>query len=62
MVFGLPRLILCFSIARLPTETARELFLDYILEQMALSFLFLLFEPVECLGKTFLSLLFRPVT
>ena len=51
---------LCLT--RLPTEKSREPFLDYFLEETALSFLLLLFEPVQCLGKTFLSLVFCSVT
>ena len=42
-----------FSLARLPTETAREFFLYHYLEETALSFSNLHFEPVQCLGKTF---------
>ena len=42
-----------FSFARLPTEKARELFLDYFLKETALSFFFLLLDPVQCLHKTF---------
>ena len=62
MVFGLPRPILCLIYSRSTApEIARELFLDYFLEETALSFLFLLFEPVQCLGKTFLSLIFSPI-
>ena len=51
-----------FSLARLPSEAARELFLYHFLKEMALSFVFWLLEPVQCLGKTFLYLIFCPVT
>ena len=64
MVLGLPRPSLCawFSLARLPTEAARKLFLYHFLKEKALSFIFLLIEPVQCFGKTFLYLIFCPVT
>ena len=64
MVLGLPRPSLCawFSLARLPTEAARKLFLYHFLNETALSFVFWLLEPVQCLGKTFLYLIFYPVT
>ncbi len=42
-----------FSLARLPTEAARKLFLYHFLKETALSFVFWLLEPVQCLGKTF---------
>ena len=44
-----------FILARLPTETAREYFLDHFLKETALqlTLFFLLLEPVQCLGKTF---------
>ena len=51
-----------FTLARLPTETARELFLDHFLKETALPFFFLLLKPVQCLGKTFSCLVFCPVT
>ena len=51
-----------FSLAQLPTETARELFLDHFLNETALSSLSLFLEPVQCLGKTFLYLIYGPVT
>ena len=51
-----------FSLARLPTEVARKLFLYHFLKETALSFVFWLLEPVQCLGKTFLYLIFCPVT
>ena len=51
-----------FSLARLPTEAARKLFLYHFLKETALSFVFWLLEPVQCLGKTFLYLIFYPVT
>ena len=41
-----------FSLARLPTETARKFFLDHFLKEMTLSFFFWLLEPVQCHGKT----------
>ena len=64
MVLGLPRPSLCawFSLARLPTEAARKLFLYYFLKETALSFVFWLLEPVQCFGKTFFYLIFCPVT
>ena len=52
-----------FSLARLPTEAARKLFLYHFLKETALSFIsFWLLEPVQCLGNTFLYLIFCPVT
>ena len=51
-----------FSLARLPTEAARKLFLHHFVKETALSFVFWLLEPVQCLGKTFLCLIFCPVT
>ena len=51
-----------FSIARLPTEAARKLFLYHFLKETALSFVFWPLEPVQCLGKTFLYSIFCPVT
>ena len=51
-----------FGLARLPTKTARDFFLDHFLKETALSFFFLLLEPVQCLGNTFLCLIFSPVT
>ena len=42
-----------FSLARLPTEAARNLFLYYFLKETALSFVFWLLEPVQCLSETF---------
>ena len=51
-----------FSLARLPTEAARKLFLYHFLKETALSFAFWLLEPVQCFGKTFLYLAFSPVT
>ena len=55
MVLGLPRPSLCakFSLARLPTEAARKLFLYHFQKETALSFVYWLLEPVQCLGKTF---------
>ena len=50
-----------FSLARLPTEAARKLFLYHFLKETALSFVLWLLEPVQCLGKTFLYLIFCPV-
>ena len=49
MVLGLPRPSLCawFSLARLPTEAARKLFLYHFLKETALSFVFWLLEPVQ---------------
>ena len=41
------------SLVRLPTEAARESFLYHFLKETALSFVFWLLEPVQCLGKTF---------
>ena len=59
MVLGLPRSVCAwFSLARLPTETARKFFLDHFLKETALSFFFWLLEPVQCLGKMFLYLIF----
>ena len=51
-----------FSLARLPTDAAQKLFLYHFLQETALSFIFWLLEPVQCLGKTFLYLIFCPVT
>ena len=51
-----------FSLARLPTETARKSFLGHFLKETALSFFPWLLEPVQCLDKTFLYLIFCPVT
>ena len=51
-----------FSLARLPTEAARKLFLYHFLKETALSFVFWLLELVQCSGKTFLYLIFCPVT
>ena len=64
MVLGLPRPSLCawFSLAQLPTEAARKLFLYHFLKETALSFVFWLLEPVQCLSKTFLYLIVCPVT
>ena len=50
-----------FSLTRLTTESARKLFLHQFLKETALSFVFSLLEPVQCLGKTFLYLIFCPV-
>ena len=50
------------SLARLPTEAARKLFLYHFLKETALYFAFWLLEPVQCLSKTFLCLIFCPVT
>ena len=50
-----------FSLARLPTESAREVYLDHFLKETALSFFFLLLELVQSLGKTFFYLIFCPV-
>ena len=63
MVLGLPRPSLCawFRLARLPTEAARKLFLYHFLKETALSFVLWLLEPVQCLGKTLLYLIFCPV-
>ena len=60
MVLGLPRpsLFAWFSLARLPTEAAGKLFLYYFLKETALSFVFWLLEPVQCLGKIFCTLSF----
>ena len=49
-----------FSLARLPTEATRKLFLYSFLKETALSFVFWLFLAFECLGKTFLYLIFWP--
>ena len=57
--FGIDRYI---SLARLPTEAARKLFPYHFLKETALSFVFWLLELVQCLGKTFLYLIFCPVT
>ena len=59
MVLGLPRPSLCalFSLARLLTKAARKLFVYHFLKETALSFVFWLLEPVQCLGKTFLYLI-----
>ena len=51
-----------FSLARLPTEAAGKLSLYQFLKETALSFVFWLLEPVQCLGKTLLYLIFCPVT
>ena len=51
-----------FSLTRQPTETARVFFLNHFLKETSLSLSFLLLEPVQCLGKTFLYLIFCPVT
>ena len=51
-----------FSITRLSTEAARKLILYHFLKETALSFVFWFLEPVQCLGKTFLYLIFCPVT
>ena len=42
MVLGLPRTSLCawFSLARLPTEATRKLFIYHFLKETALSFVF----------------------
>ena len=59
MVLGLPRPSLCVSLhCGLPTEAARKLFLYRFIKETALSFAFWLLEPVRCLGKTFLYLIF----
>ena len=42
-----------FSLARLPTETARKLCLYHFLKETTLSFVFWFLEPVQCLDKTF---------
>ena len=49
MVLGLPRpsLYAWFSLARLPTEAARKLFLYHFLKETALSFVFWLLETVQ---------------
>ena len=49
-----------FSLARLQTEIARNFFLDHFLKETALSFFLLgwLLELVQCLGRTFLYLIF----
>ena len=65
MVLGLPRPSLCawFRLARLPTEAVRKFkFLYHFLKETALSFVLWLLEPVQCLGKTLLYLIFYPVT
>ena len=51
-----------FSLARLPTEAARKLFLYHFLKETALSFVLWLLEPVQCLSETFLYFIFFPVT
>ena len=51
-----------FSLARLLNEAARKLFLYHFLKETALSFVFWLLEPVQCFGKTFLYLIFCPVS
>ena len=51
-----------FSLARLPTEAVRKLFLYHFLKETALPFTSWLLEPVQCLGKTFLYLIFCPIT
>ena len=51
-----------FSLARLPAVAAGKLFLYHFLIETTLSFVFWLLEPVQCLGKTFLYLIFCPVT
>ena len=54
MVLGLPgQVCMWFSLTRLPTESARKLFLYHFLKETALSFVLRLLEPVQCLGKTF---------
>ena len=55
MILCLPRpsLSAWFSLAQLPTEAAGKLFLYQFLKETALSFVFWLLEPVQCLGKTF---------
>ena len=50
-----------FSLARLPTEATRKLFLYHFQKETALSFVFWFLEPVQCLGKTLLYLIFCPV-
>ena len=62
MVLGLPRPSAWFSLARLPTEAARKLFLYHFLKETVLSFVLWLLEPVQCLGKAFLYLIFCLVT
>ena len=57
MVLGSPSFA-WFSLARLPTETARNVFLNHFLKETALSFFFWLLEPAQCLGKFFLYLLY----
>ena len=51
-----------FSLARLSTEAAGKLFLYHFLKETALYFVFWILEPVQCLGKTFLYLIFCSVT
>ena len=51
-----------FSLVRLPTEAARKLFLYHFIKETALSFVFWLLESVQCLGETFLYLIFCSVT
>ena len=51
-----------FSFARLPSEAARVFFLSHFLKLEMALFFFLLFVPIQCLNKTFLDLIFRPVT
>ena len=54
MVLGLIRQVSAwFSLARLPTEAARKLFLYHFRKERASFFVFWLLEPVQCLGKTF---------
>ena len=52
----------CFSLARLPTETARVFFLNLFLNETALAFFLLFLEPVQCLGKALLYLIFCSAT
>ena len=53
-----------FSLARLPTESARVFFPSHSFpeDETAFSFSFLLFVPVQCLDKTFLSMISLLVT
>ena len=51
-----------FSLTRLPTKIAWEFLLDHFLKETALSFFFLLLKPVQCLGMTFLYIIFCLVT
>ena len=48
MVLGQDQVCAWFSLARLPTDAARKLFLYHSLKEMAFSFVFWLLEPVQC--------------